>query len=285
MSVLRGLVPEKPDHPMVKYTFLGKKFGLVRSLFCTGCGYGAIAQLINRVFAEESLDINKYPFCVGVGCYSMIPILMPGKNLMNLHGRGCAVATGIKMANPELKPIVIAGDGDLLSIGTNHFIHAARRNIDMVVLLLHNSIFGMTGGQVAPTTPTGMVSTTSRHGYLQPSIDPVDLAKVSGATYIARWTTAHPVQFMKSMKKAIHHKGFSLIDMVSQCVTYFGRYNKMKESVEIFKWIKENSISIKKAQEMSEENLKDKFIVGEFLEIEKPTLTGEYIKLIKSKMK
>ncbi|MHA1648912.1 MAG: thiamine pyrophosphate-dependent enzyme, partial [Candidatus Helarchaeota archaeon] len=177
-----------PEHPLVanKVIYLAKLFGGVKSLFCRGCGYGAIAQWIGNIFYEDKLDIHKYPIINGVGCYTMIPIIMPGKILMNLHGRGLAVATGIKMANPELKPIIIAGDGDLLSIGTNHFIHAARRNLDCVCLLLHNLTFGMTGGQVAPTAQLGQIASTARHGYMQEMIDAVELAKVSGATYITR---------------------------------------------------------------------------------------------------
>ena len=134
-----------PDHHLVKngVTYISRLTGGSKSLFCRGCGYGSIAQLIGNVFFEDKLDVNKYPFINGVGCYSMIPILLPGKILMNLHGRGLAVATGVQMANPELKPIVIAGDGDLLSIGTNHFIHAARRNLNCVVILLRNLCFGM----------------------------------------------------------------------------------------------------------------------------------------------
>ena len=271
-----------PDHHLIKnkVTFISRLVGGSKSLFCRGCGYGSIAQMIGEVFWKDKLDVNKYPFINGVGCYTMIPILLPGKTLMNLHGRGLAVATGIKMANPKLKPIIIAGDGDLLSIGTNHFVHAARRNLDCVVILLRNLCFGMTGGQIAPTSRRGQIASTARHGYLQDPIDAVELAKVCGATYIARWTTAHPVQFMKSFRKALNHKGFAMIDMVSQCITYFGRHNKMGSPVAVFNWIKDNAVTMKKAESMSKEELKDKFVVGEHLEIQKETLMDDYLDLI-----
>ena len=271
-----------PDHHLVKnrVTYISKLVGGSRSLFCRGCGYGSIAQLIGNVFYEDKLDVNKYPFINGVGCYTMIPILLPGKTLMNLHGRGLAVATGIKMANPNMKPIIIAGDGDLLSIGTNHFIHAARRNLDCVVILLRNLCFGMTGGQIAPTSRRGQIASTARHGYMQDPIDPVELAKVSGATYVATCTTAHPVQFMKMFRKALNHKGFAMIDMVSQCITYYGRHNKLPTPVAVFNWIKDSSVTVKKAESMSEEELKDKFVVGEKVEIQKPTLMDDYLDLI-----
>jgi 2-oxoglutarate ferredoxin oxidoreductase subunit beta len=275
-----------PEHPLVanKVLYLAKAFGGVRSMFCRGCGYGSIAQMIGHIFMDDKLNIHKYPIVNGVGCYTMIPIIMPGKILMNLHGRGLAVATGIKMANPELKPIIIAGDGDLLSIGTNHFIHAARRNLDCVVLLLHNLTFGMTGGQIAPTAQIGQIASTARHGYMQEMIDAVEMAKVAGGTYLSRVTTAQPVQFMKYFRKALNHKGFALIDVVSQCVTYFGRHNKMSEPVEVFNWIKENTVTIKQAESMSKEDLKNKFVTGEFVEIQKPTLMSNYLGLIEKSM-
>ncbi|NVM55936.1 MAG: 2-oxoacid:ferredoxin oxidoreductase subunit beta [Candidatus Helarchaeota archaeon] len=281
LAELKG-EPDLPEHPLVenKVIYLAKSFGGVRSMFCRGCGYGSIAQMIGHIFMEDKLDIHKYPIINGVGCYTMIPIIMPGKILMNLHGRGLAVATGAKMANPDLKPIIIAGDGDLLSIGTNHFIHAARRNLDCVCLLLHNLTFGMTGGQIAPTAQLGQIASTARHGYMQEMIDAVEMAKVAGGTYIARCTTAQPIQFMKYFRKALNHKGFALIDVVSQCVTYFGRHNKMSDPVAVFNWIKENTLTIKQAESMSKDELKTKFVTGEFVEIQKPTLMSNYLELI-----
>lgn len=272
-----------PEHPLVanKILYLPKMFGGIKSFFCGGCGYGSIAQWIGNVFMEDKLDVHKYPIINGVGCYTMIPIIMPGKMLMNLHGRGLAVATGVQMANPELKPIIIAGDGDLLSIGTNHFIHAARRNLNCVVLLLHNLTFGMTGGQVAPTAHRGQIASTARHGYLQQAIDGIELAKAAGGTYLVRCTTAQPIQFMKYFRKALRHKGFALIDVVSQCVTYFGRHNKMNNPVEVFNWIKKQTVTIKEASDMTKEELEDKFVVGEFMEVQKPTLMDDYLALIK----
>ena len=272
-----------PEHPLVanKILYLAKMFGGIKSFFCGGCGYGSIAQMIGNIFMEDKLDVHKYPIINGVGCYTMIPIIMPGKMLMNLHGRGLAVATGVKMANPELKPIIIAGDGDLLSIGTNHFIHAARRNLDCVVLLLHNLVFGMTGGQIAPTSHRGQIASTARHGYMQPMIDGIELAKVAGGTYLARCTTAQPLKFMKYFRKALKHKGFAMLDVVSQCVTYFGRHNKMAKPVEVFNWIKKQTVTIKEASDMTKEELSDKFVVGEFAEIKKPTLMTDYEDLIK----
>ena len=275
--ILGGIKGEEgiPQHPLMenKVIYNAKHTGLFKSWFCSGCGYGSVAQWISKVFYEDKLDELRHPFINGIGCYSLIPLLLPGKILMNIHGRGLAVATGVKLANPKLKPIIIAGDGDLLSIGTNHFIHAARRNLDCVLILLHNLTFGMTGGQISPTAPLGSIHSTAPYGACLDEIDGVELAKVSGATYVARCTTAQPHQFMKYFRNALKHKGFALIDVVSQCVTYFGRRNKMKKPVEIFNWIKDNTVSIKQAESMSEEELKGKFITGEFLKTRKKTIS------------
>ncbi|MHA1264897.1 MAG: thiamine pyrophosphate-dependent enzyme [Candidatus Helarchaeota archaeon] len=271
---------EKPGHPIGKLTMSGKMLGQPLHIFCRGCGYGSIAMNFCRFFAEENLDATKYPFFVGVGCYSAIPVVLPGYSLMTLHGRTICTATGAKLTKPELKPICIAGDGDLLSIGTNHFIHGCRRNIDMLVTLLHNKVYGMTGGQSAPTTPHGAKTTTAKWGYLEPNIDAVELARVSGATYIARWTVAHPRQYMKSWKKALAHKGFSLVEIISPCPTYFGRKNDFPEPIDLFRWIKNSAISLKKATEMTVEELGDKIIIGEFVDEDRPEFSEVYQQLI-----
>ncbi|MHA1784339.1 MAG: thiamine pyrophosphate-dependent enzyme [Promethearchaeota archaeon] len=284
--ILGGVKAEEgmPQHPLMekKIIYNAKHTGLFKSWFCSGCGYGSVAQWISNVFLEDDLDVNTHPFINGIGCYSLIPLLLPGKILMNLHGRGLAVATGVKLANPRLKPIIIAGDGDLLSIGTNHFIHAARRNLDCVLILLHNLTFGMTGGQISPTAPLGSKHSTAPYGSGLEAIDAVELAKVSGATYIARCTTAQPYQFMKYFRNALNHKGFAIIDVISQCVTYFGRRNNMGKPTEIFNWIKNQTVSIKQSKSMSEKDLKDKFITGEFLKTRRKTISEIHAHMIES---
>jgi 2-oxoglutarate ferredoxin oxidoreductase subunit beta len=271
---------EKPKHPYGDMTMTARMIGVPLHIFCRGCGYGTISQAFCRIFKDENLDQVKYPFIIGVGCYSQLPIVLPGTSYMVLHGRGPAVATGLKMANPFLKPISIQGDGDAVSIGTNHLIHAARKNVDMVVIMLNNKIYGMTGGQVAPTTPTGAYSTTSPYGYEEPTINAIELVKAAGATYIARWTTAHMREFIKSVKVALKHKGFSFIEIHSQCVTYFGRKNKMAEPVTMFKWLRDRAVKLEKAKNMSPEELKDKIVIGEFRKITRPELSDIKYKII-----
>lgn len=277
---LRPPPEEKPGSPMGRLTMTGKMLGQPVHIFCRGCGYGAIAQNICRLFDEEKYELTKYPFFVGVGCYSAIPIVLPGYSLMTLHGRTICTATGAKLVRPEIKPICIAGDGDLLSIGTNHFVHGCRRNIDMMVILLHNKVYGMTGGQAAPTTPMGAKATTAKWGYLEPNINAVELARVAGASFIARWTIAQPRQYINSMKKALKHKGFSLVEIISQCPTYYGRKNDFPEPLDLFNYYKNSSVSIKKAATMDAKELEDKIIVGEFVEENRPEMTEVYYELI-----
>ncbi|NHI94633.1 MAG: 2-oxoacid:ferredoxin oxidoreductase subunit beta [Candidatus Lokiarchaeota archaeon] len=263
-------------------TMIGKMVGFPKHIFCQGCGYGSIAANLVRIYVENKLEQEKYPFFVGVGCYSAIPTVLPGHSLMVLHGRGPAVATGAKLMRPDCKPVCIQGDGDALSIGTNHFIHAARRNVDMLVILLHNKIYGMTGGQTAPTTPIDSKTSTSPYGVVTNTIDAVELAKVCGATYVARWTWAQPRKYMKSILENLkEHKGFGLVEIVSSCVTYFGRRNDMAESVDLFNWIRSNTISIKDAEGMSKEELKDKIVTGVFTwDKNAPDYNAQYDKVL-----
>ena len=160
----------------------------------------------------------------GVGCTARIPVYLHADTLHGVHGRTLAWAMGMKLANPELKVVVFAGDGDAVSIGGNHFIHAARRNLDVTMIVVNNLNFAMTGGQVAPTTPINSVTTTTPYGSGEPSFDICKLAEAAGATYVARWTPNKPLQAIKSIKTALSHKGFSVVEIVAQCPTHFGRY-------------------------------------------------------------
>lgn len=257
---------EIPEHPLLKLTTSSKMLGSYINFFCPGCGYGIIAQCINRAFVKLKIDPIKYPQIVGIGCHSLLAFLIPGPAMMVLHGRAIPFATGIRLANPEVKPIVIVGDGDCLSIGTNHFVHGARRNVNITVLLMNNLIYGMTGGQSSPTTPTGSRTRTSVYGCVERSIDAVELAKTCGATYVARWTTVQPKLLTKSIIEAIQHKGFSLVDIINPCMTYFGRLNRKAKPADMHRWLKGNSVSLHQAEKMSAEELKFQIIVGKFLE-------------------
>jgi 2-oxoglutarate ferredoxin oxidoreductase subunit beta len=271
---------EKPDHPYVQYSFGGNLFGSYNSLFCAGCGYGIIDHIFTRVFEDDKLDHKLYPLIIGIGCYTQIVTLAHYKSqkITTLHGRAPAVATGVKMANPSLKPIVFTGDGDCLGIGGNHFIHICRRNVDCTILIFNNSIYGMTGGQSAPTTLYGAKSTTTPYKVFEERSDAVKLALAAGATYVARTTVAHPRTLMKYFRKALRHKGTSVIEVITPCLTYFGSKNldnlgaenlglpgnKMDTGGKMIEWIKRNTVRRNQAKYMSEDELFNRYIIGEF---------------------
>ena len=248
-------------------------------IFCPGCGCGQIMQAMLRAIDEMQLDINKAVFVGGVGCNSRQVCWIKGYAMHGLHGRAFAWATGIKLANPDLAVIVLTGDGDCGAIGGNHFIHAARRNIDMTVVVCNNFNYGMTGGQFAPTTPLGSHTTTTPFGNIENPFDLCDLAKAAGATYVARWTVLHFKQLVRSLKKGVEHKGFSFVEVLSPCPTNYGRRElKSSDPLVNLENIRAIAITEKKAAKLSPEELKGKMIVGEFCGVEKPTYYDEFVR-------
>lgn len=210
------------------------------SVFCPGCGNGIITNVFLKAVKDLGHeDLSKFAFVSGIGCGAWIPSPhFKADTLHTTHGRAIAFATGLKLSRPNLNIVVISGDGDLAAIGGNHLIHAARRNIDMTVICSNNYIYGMTGGQMGPTTFTGNRTSTSPYGNPERPFDLARLVAAAGANYVARWTTAHPNQASRSIKTALQRKGFSFIEMVSQCPTAYGRRTKTGGPVEMMKWFK-----------------------------------------------
>jgi 2-oxoglutarate ferredoxin oxidoreductase subunit beta len=243
-------------------------------VFCAGCGaYTVMNKFLRAVYELGHEDLSNFVFCSGIGCAAWIPSPhFLADSLHTLHGRSIPVATGIKLLRPELNVVVFGGDGDIVGIGLSHFIHAARRNLDILVIMVNNMVYGMTGGQVAPTTPLHAKTTTTPYGGFEYPLDAAKLAAVAGACYVARWTTAHPNELKESIKKAIKIKGFRFVEVVSQCPTAFGRKAGFKDAGEMLKWFKEKAIPIGKAEKMSEEDLAEKIVVGEFIQRLRPTL-------------
>jgi 2-oxoglutarate/2-oxoacid ferredoxin oxidoreductase subunit beta len=246
----------------------------LRLPFCAGCGLFSLSDTFLRAVHElgnENLD--KFCFASGIGCSSWIPSpYFLADSVHTLHGRSIPVATSIKLVRPNLNVVVFGGDGDIVGIGLSHFIHAARRNTDILVIMGNNMIYGMTGGQVAPTTPFKTRTTTTPYGSFEHPLDAVKLAVASGAAYSARWTTAHPTELKESIKKALQLKGFRFIEAVTQCPTAYGRRAGFKDIGEMLKHFKENSVHVEKAEKMSEEELERKIVVGELLQKKRPTL-------------
>ncbi|MFX1482794.1 MAG: thiamine pyrophosphate-dependent enzyme [Promethearchaeota archaeon] len=219
------------------------------STYCSGCGAGEVSNAFLKAVSDLGHDtLNKFAFVSGIGCSAWIPSPhFKADTLHTTHGRAIAFATGLKLARPELKVVVISGDGDLAAIGGNHLIHAARRNIDMTVICVNNYIYGMTGGQVGPTTFTHDRTTTSPYGNPERPFDLARLVAAAGANFVARWTTAHPVQAARAIKTAIERRGFSFIEMISQCPTAYGRRAQAGTPPEMLRWFKKFPVRKKDA--------------------------------------
>ena len=232
-------------------------------IWCPGCGHGILMRDVVQAIENCNLDPEKVVIVSGIGCSSRAAGYMNYNTLHTTHGRAIAFATGVKLANPDLHVIVITGDGDAAAIGGNHLIHAARRNIDLTVVVFNNSIYGMTGGQYSPTTPHMDKGTTAPYGNIDYVFDMPKLAEAAGATYTARGTAFHVPQTVKLIENGIKNHGFSLIECASVCPTYYGRKNKKGDAVKMLEWQKENCVDVKKAQNMTAEELEGKLVYGE----------------------
>ena len=255
--------------------------------FCVGCGcVNVMSSFVRAAHELGHKDLREFVFCSGIGCSAWIPSpYLMADSLHVLHGRSIPVAMGVKLMRPELNVVVFGGDGDIAGIGLSHLVHAARRNLDVMVVMVNNMIYGMTGGQVAPTTPYGMKTTTTPYGNFEYSLDTTRLVVAAGASYAARWTTAHGEELTRSMKKAITTRGFAFIEAASPCPTAFGRRAGFKDVGEMLRWFKNNSVSLEQAAKMDEKELRGKIVTGEYVSIEKPTLTDNIQKALKEAKK
>ncbi|MDH5391345.1 MAG: thiamine pyrophosphate-dependent enzyme [Candidatus Bathyarchaeota archaeon] len=249
--------------------------------FCPGCGNVIVmSRFLKAIHELGHKDLSKFVFCSGIGCAAWIPSPhFKADSIHTTHGRSIPVATGVKLVRPESNVVVFGGDGDLLGIGLSHLIHAARRNQDIVVVLVNNMIYGMTGGQVAPTTPLGFRTTTTPYGSFERPLDAARLLAVAGACYVARWTTVHVEQLVEAMKRAITTDGFAFVEVVSQCPTAFGRRVGLKTSLDILRWFKQNSVLLQQAKEMNDEDLEGKIVVGEFVRRKLPSFSKTLYKV------
>lgn len=230
-------------------------------------------------------DFHGFVFCSGIGCSSWIPSPhFKADSIHTTHGRSIPVATGVKLMRPDLNVVVFGGDGDIVGIGLSHLVHAARKNLDITVIMVNNMIYGMTGGQVAVTTPLNVKTTTTPYGGFERPLDAVKLVVSAGACYAARWTTAHASQLKKAIKKALTTKGFSFVEAVSQCPTAYGRRAGFKNAGEMLLWLKKQSVTIEEAEKLTEKELEEKIVVGEFVTRTLPPLT-EMIKAVSKKAK
>ena len=254
----------------------------IKPPFCAGCGAFTVMNIFLKAVHEMGHEnLEKFVFCSGIGCASWIPSPhFLADSVHTLHGRSIPVATGIKLMRPEVNVVVFGGDGDIVGIGLSHFIHAARRNLDILVIMVNNMVYGMTGGQVAPTTPFKTKTTTTPYGSFEHPLDAAKLADAAGACYVARWTTVNLNELKESIKKALTMKGFRFVEVISQCPTAFGRRAGFKDAGEMLKWFKDSAIPIEHAEKLSEEEQTGKIVIGEFAHRQRPTLVQTVYKTI-----
>jgi len=256
---------EVASHPLMDM------LNLNRFIFCPGCLIGTVITSITYCLKERGLTSKDYAIVSGIGCTGRSSGCFKAPAFHTTHGRAIPFATGIKLANPKLKVIVLSGDGDLFAIGGNHFIHAARRNVELIVLCINNNIYGMTGGQVAPTSQIGDITATTPYGNVEPPFNLVSLAAASGATYVARWPGYDTLRLQKSIFKCLDNQGFSFIEVLAPCFVQYGTKNKLGDAVEMLDWLKKQiRIKLEWPPHQATFDFKKGIIIcGEFVEEER----------------
>jgi len=248
-------------------------------IWCPGCGIGTVFSACLTAIKSSGIDLDKVVMVSGIGCSGRAAGYTNLDSFHTTHGRAIPFATGVKLANPELKVIVFSGDGDLFAIGGNHFIHAARRNIDITVVCVNNLNYGMTGGQAAATTPEGSLTTTTPLGNPERPFNLPLLAYAAGASYVARWTMLHIQDLTESIKEAMVKPGFAFIEALSPCPVNYGRRNKEKP-LDTLTMYRDKTIIKNGASPLElDVDSRKSIILGKFVDIQKPTFFELYEKI------
>ena len=267
------------DHAKVwDYLRHNKKFP---NVWCPGCGIGIVLHAIIRAVDRMELAKNDVAMVTGIGCTGRMSAYVDFHTLHTTHGRALAFATGLKMARPSMHVIVVMGDGDALAIGGNHFIHAARRNIDLTAIVVNNHTYGMTGAQASPTTPPDMMGTTTPYGNVEPPFPIDELAKAAGAVFVARSTVYHAVELDRLIEKALQKRGFSLVEAVSYCHTGYGKLNRLGSAADMMRSLKDNSMTLEAAARLTPEERQGKLLRGVVVDRDLPEYTDLYSGVIR----
>jgi 2-oxoglutarate ferredoxin oxidoreductase subunit beta len=241
-------------------------------IWCPGCGIGTVVTSFAEALRKSQVDLNKVAVVSGIGCTGRAAGYIKLDSFHTTHGRAIPFATGLKLGNPELKVVVFSGDGDIVGIGGNHFIHAARRNMDILVICVNNFNYAMTGGQVAATSPIQANLSTAPYGNFEYPFNLPYIAEACGATYVARWTALHLRRVTKSIQEALAKKGFSFIEVITPCVTLYARRNRLGDGLNLLKYYYENSEIQHGADTRTLDiSYQGKITVGKFIDREKPT--------------
>ena len=247
--------------------------------YCPGCGSGILFQAVARALAELQIPPQKVVVVCGIGCWGNIDRYFRTNALHGTHGRTLAFATGVKLANPELTVIAVVGDGDGITIGGNHFIQAARRNVDVTCIMLNNQNYGMTGGQVSATTPHGAITSTTKFGNIEYGFNISEVAAACGANYAARTTAYHAPMIQKYIVNGITTKGFSSIEVISPCTAGFDKYNKRGTIPQMYAFLKDHAKPFIKGKSTLDQLGPDEFYVGEIVKNNMPDYSTAYEEL------
>jgi 2-oxoglutarate ferredoxin oxidoreductase subunit beta len=268
-------------NPVVDYLRMDR----IPHIWCPGCGLGTVVSCFVRAVKDCGIPRELISVVSGIGCTGRMAGYLKLDSFHTTHGRPIPFATGLKLANPKLKVVVCSGDGDLFAIGGNHFIHAARRNTDITIICVNNFTYGMTGGQVTPTTPTEAIASTTPYGNSEDPFNLPHLAESAGAVYVARWTTFHVRQAIKAIKEAVQKSGFSFVEILSPCPTLYGRRNKLGDGLEMMRFFKENS-TVKNGADTREVGLdfKGDIVCGKFIDRDRASYLERYNTRMASKL-
>jgi 2-oxoglutarate ferredoxin oxidoreductase subunit beta len=262
------VLTEERVHPITPYIRMDR----MPHIWCPTCGIGTVVKCYATALGRAKVDLDKVSVVSGIGCTGRVAGYVKLDSFHSTHGRALPFATGLKLGRPELLVTVISGDGDLVGIGGNHFIHAARRNMDLLVILVNNFIYGMTGGQNAPATPLGARSSTMPLGNFERPFNLPHLAATCGATYVARWTSMHTAQMTRAFAEGMKRKGFRFIEVIAPCSTLYARLNKLGTGLDLMTYYRDN-FEIKNGADTRELDLdfQSRIVCGKFVDQERPT--------------
>ncbi|MBD3370158.1 2-oxoacid:ferredoxin oxidoreductase subunit beta [Candidatus Fermentibacteria bacterium] len=269
-NVKQKVRAEEAEHPIAPYLRMDR----IPHIWCPTCGIGTVVKCYATALEEAEVDLDKTAIISGIGCTGRVAGYMKLDAFHTTHGRAIPFGTGLKLGRPELNVTVFSGDGDLVGIGGNHFIHAARRNIDLLVILVNNFIYAMTGGQNAPTTPLVARSSTMPFGNYEAPFNIPNLAKCCGATYVARWTCLHIRRVTKAFREALGKKGFRVIEVITPCATLYSRLNKLGTGLDLMKFYHDEADICHGADTRDVEiDFQSRIVCGKFVDEEKPTFS------------
>jgi len=272
---------DEMEHPLEKWLRMER----IPHIWCSTCGIGTAVTCFIEAIKKTNIPRNDICVVSGIGCSGRIAGYIRQDSFHTTHGRAIPFAVGLKLANPKLKVVVFSGDGDLASIGGNHLIHTARRNLDITVLCINNFIYAMTGGQLAPTTPPTAIATTSPYGNYERPFNLPALATACGAVYVARWTALHVRRLTTSISEALQKKGFSFVEIICPCTTLYARKNKLGSGLDLMKFYHDNSVIINGADPREVDiQYQSEIKVGKFVDLDKPSYLDNYNTYLQKKL-